>query len=1112
MRSGMGLDASAIKEASEVTLAGRTTGPWLKPFMAPFQKSSIEYPEGAPEDSLLDQFEKGSTKARQRLALTPNNAVFVKRSELEAAIAEAVTDLNRMIDSKILPPNLMNMRRGLQMFGVHVQKDDAQDNSPLRLANLDLPFSLRFIACSFEMPLSLSSASMVTLDLSGCAVPGIDATFLRLAGSLRLRRLYSSAPLDFTGARIHGFLDGADMLLQPFGPHPSEQAVSPERAMLGLNQAQIDNEIRMQRAQIWGGITMRGLEAKRSIYMSDAVVLSPLAVLEAMAKAKRHSMGWLTQAAEDKIYKLPGTNGHDENQSSRTPDEQKINRSRQNMSEWKKETWLRGWSDEFSGVLEDFDDKSSKWKSTTLNALLSSNLRARTSAIRADGLKIAGSVFMERLVSHGRLRAKYAQIAGGLSLTGAHLRSTEALMPTFDRLWWNRSIKAKRIREYRLRTYKDLVDPEDSKTGELARGSDIYALDLRESRIEGDVRIGITDLQVPEEAGWSTRIDGSVTFDQAEFDGKLLLERVIFKWSQRLPKPEDRSGPKNEADYQKLLGVEEEKRTEKLKNGREHQFSARGLTTADTTNLSGCRNLKGANFSNAIIGGDLLFYAGWEHPKKGDVSNREMLQLEAPAKNLDGASIDLSGAEISGDLRLLFHPGEQKGDQNNDLPSPGSKRWGPSIHAERMTVRGLLSIMPTGDEGGLVDVSVPRYCEVVDASQIDRLDQRTWAARDKETWQREFSARRARHPQIDLAVATATLLEFPPPAWPKAGLLLVAGFAYQRALPQGPLAPHPSGRDTHFPKRAQEITSLWESVAWISFVAAFYNFFIFQIFEDQQKFFASSSFYLTPLFLIAAAYIAIPIVISPRAMQIVPMALAWLELQPAGRNSYRTKRSLTSKVMFWRKPSKGNLFRSLEPYTVAADALRREGRWVSANLVEQERFRVRNWQLSWRIHLLQKVSFWLADIMTEYGYNFARLLFFTALTVILATMTVEKAEEAGVITPKVHRVNVAWLHDRPAPDPKRAFPKNAPLDTSSLDKLMFAADTVLPVMDLGELSDWEVKKGYPALRCAETIPFLRAITYSRLLSLYHTIGLVLAGIFLLGLSTRFSHWLARYGD
>jgi len=45
----------------------------------------------------------------------------------------------------------------------------------------------------------------------------------------------------------------------------------------------VDNEIRMQRAQIWGGITMRGLEAKRSIYINDAVIMSPLAVLEAMA-------------------------------------------------------------------------------------------------------------------------------------------------------------------------------------------------------------------------------------------------------------------------------------------------------------------------------------------------------------------------------------------------------------------------------------------------------------------------------------------------------------------------------------------------------------------------------------------------------------------------------------------------------------------------------------------------------------------------------------------------------------------------------------------------------------------------------------------------------------
>jgi hypothetical protein len=1108
MRSGRHFSAIEFAKATPLTRLAGSSDKWLKPFLPPFQRSKIEYPDGTCSDSdPLSIFERESAAARERLRVSRprDRQVVIKRSELEAAITEGLAELASLPDADVSARQRSSLRHGLQMYGLHVRKDNKLDKSPLRLANADLAFSLRFIACSFEMPISLSSASLVTLDLSGCAVPGIDATFLKLSGSLRLRRLYSSAPLDFTGTRIHGFLDGADMVLQPFGAHPPSQAVSPERAMLGLNQAQIDNEIRLQRAQIWGGLTMRGLEAKRSIYMSDAVLLAPLAVLEAMAKAKQRSDP-LT-AANDTVYDLPGKGEH--------------NRSRKNWEKWQQETWSRGWSDEFKQAQEEFDCTqkgarwvaSAAWQGLTLHALLTSNLRARTSAIRADAMKVAGSVFMERVVCHGRTRFKYAHIDGGLTLAGARLRSTEALMPTFDKIALTQSNEdwvemAKKIHAYRRETYEALIDEEDRGTGELARGSDTYALDLRECRIEGDVRIGIVDGKVDKVAGWSTLIDGDVTFDQAQFGGKLLLERVVYSWKQRVPEADS---PSPQGAYDDLVETERRQRETKLKNDDIRQLSARGLTTADTINLCGCENLKGANFSNAFIGGDLLFWADGDPSEEENpqtpppVPCRTRLRVQQPAQGLHGAVINLAGAHIGGDLRLLFEPGAIE-------PECGAAEplLGPAIKAERVTVKGLLSIMPSGND---VNADASTYRDIVNRAHKERSKQREWAARGREIWQEEIAKREELLPDIDLANASATLLEFPPAAWPRAGQMLISGFIYQRALPQGPLAPQPYDTKGPLPETWQAKRMWWLGFGQSLILSAALVFFIFCIFgRSPKEFFGSSYFFLSGWLLLSAVYIFVPLRTRPFAAQSFPMATAWLALQRSHRNPYRTDHSFGSMFVWEKSKRRGNLFRSLAPYTVAADALRREGRWVSASLVEQERLRVRNWQLSWRLHLLQKFSFNLADWMTEYGYNYARLLFCAGLTVIFAAMTVESAKDAGAVMPKDQVPPAVRIEAGSVGDAIVLAAVGTKNNGTRLDNLLYAVDTVLPVLDLGERAEWSVDHEVPALNASLQPWFGRSLTYARLLALYRFIGLILAGVLLLGLSTRFSQWLTRYGD
>ncbi len=161
----------------------------------------------------------------------------------------------------------------------------------MTLSNARLPFSLRLIGCVIDAPLSLNNCELVTLDVSGSVLAGLDATFLKASGSVRLRRSVVMTPVDFGGARIHGFFDGSDLVIKPFGATPANQGFDGDRGMLNLSQATIDNDIRLERATIWGGLAMRGLKTQRSVFLDEAVLLSPVAVLERLAsKAFRRAI------------------------------------------------------------------------------------------------------------------------------------------------------------------------------------------------------------------------------------------------------------------------------------------------------------------------------------------------------------------------------------------------------------------------------------------------------------------------------------------------------------------------------------------------------------------------------------------------------------------------------------------------------------------------------------------------------------------------------------------------------------------------------------------------------------------------------------------------------
>ena len=264
------------------------------------------------------------------------------------------------------------------------------------------------------------------------------------------------------------------------------------------------------------------------------------------------------------------------------------------------------------------------------------------------------------------------------------------------------------------------------------------------------------------------------------------------------------------------------------------------------------------------------------------------------------------------------------------------------------------------------------------------------------------------------------------------------------------------------------------------------------------------------------------------------MALEWLKLQLVERNAYRSNLTLFRwGYNFWRELSgkaedkfitlpkesdiarrsrqcTGHIYHSLEPYKVAVNALRESGRWISANLVEEARLTVRDEQLSWRNHLIQKSLFRLIQLLNNYGFNLSRPLFWVGFLVCCSTVLTYQAAVNGAITQKVMQVDT----DSRPPTPLMSTQKTSctyacyPVP-DGLNALVFSIDQVVPLVDLGQNSNWEVSKTIAprwAPRC------MKWLTFEILFFFIRIIGFAMVGLLILAFSTRISLVHQRYSD
>jgi hypothetical protein len=1001
---------------------------WLQPILPPFIGNA---PGPAAGKWPQDKISQLATAARDGLLKCPpaNNAAYdqdnsatwpeLKAEVLIAALAKAQTEIEQFAD----PELRLRLRVGLQINGVRIT------GQVLRLSNANLAFSLRLIGCRIDAPLVLSNTRLVTLDLSGSALAGLDASFLRATSSVRLREAFVAAPADFAGASIHGYFDASDALFKPVKAVSDVQGFDADRGMLNLSQASIDNDVHLDRASIWGGLAMRGLTTRRSVFLDEATVLAPMAVLEALAQ----QLATDDQKSSNKRLKL-----HD------SPCRPYIANTLLEARRRNAEAHIK-----FAQV--EMIERATA-SDSLFRRLLANSMRARTSAIRGDGMTIGGSLFAHALVANGRVRMKYARINGSLTFRHARLRSIEAVRRTFDDLSLCGAIleasSLHKLAKVRLVTYHAVVGDDVYSKDTLAPGADGNALDLRECRVEGNVLLGAADDREP------TMIDGIVRCDRGHFDGEFVCRKVIFNQTLRVVIER----PNVNFDVQMTGYLPKEKaaypnNVEDWRSGLISQLCLNNAYVKDNLLLQNSEGLFGLQAGNLQVGGDLLL---GEDPKP----TADTLTLQEPALNVRGR-FDLEGAEVAGDCYMLFD----------------SKR-GPSLEMRFAQVKERLAILPN-------PVDDSRLAQKLNFSDFLSLRKRAgarlqalrrWAISGN--WDTEWQTHRSSHPFIDLRNAVAGQLLHPPPAWPVMGLLRLHGFAYRRGHELGPLAPHPFGlgKGDESPSHRASQKSRFSLIAGgcATALLVLFSFLFTQIWPVL-------TISIIACMLLWAVYIALPMLQGPSGVETEPMAIDWLRLQDVTLNRYRGSEMLQTRWKLWLKQRKrkGNIVHALEPYTVAVKALREEGRWISANKVERERLIVRASQLSWRLHTVQKLFYKLVQILSGYGFKPARLIFANLFVINLAAYITLRANAAKIVVRE--------------PDDPRAM--------QGMEALAYAADLVIPAFGLDGMKGWKIAVQQPAsgwfMFCFDFL---------------HVSGLVLASVLVAALVARVSAIISRFAD
>lgn len=961
-------------------------------------------------------------------------------------------------------------RRGLQITGCHIE-------GGLELVNAQLPFSVRLLGCAIDGAIMADHCRITTLDLSCSAVHGVYATFLRAAGSVRMRRTFSTGPVDFGGARISAVFDASDSVTLPASDPPATEAYVGDRGVFNLSLATVENEVRLRRARIYGGLTLKGATIQRSLFLEDAILRGPLAVLELIAFNKAsapkafapaaHAHAGADRVLAEALHSVPGVT------PSAFSAAFKAQADRISLEV------LEG--SVLSALGKAAPSPHADIAPRLLMKLLGESMRGRTSSLRGDGLKVDGSVFARGLRSGGRLRLKYVEVGGGLHLNGARLRAS---------LYVARALHAAAQQDSTLSRISELMDEtyRQAKLREPERDDD-YALDVRESTIGGALSVGGTrdsttlsmaaqrlnaDLDAAIRARlagdrpvWGddgeglavppsserTLIVGAIALTGIRIVGDLDLSGVIanvFDWVDETGAP---------ATPARMPGAQTR-----------HFLRAMRAEIGGGMDFRDAIGIDGVDAARAVINGTVLFA---EEPR---FNGLQWENVQRCARLLSG-DIVFAGAHIGGNAVFIFERDAQS-----------------SLFLGLAEFKARLSIIP--------------WCR---AFEMDRADYEAFVADPRIPNGFEIPAR---VPLVDLRNARAVVFGHPPSAWPYEDGLVIEGFHFERSRTYGPLparrrslptaledhnrywryfAPfyllfrlrspralladmkNPATVSSGKPDRLSQLVvgtglfALAGVIAWLV-LSAFWGAYIAGFARGATASFGAVNLSLLALLFL---YVAIKPLLKnrtwPKEADARPLAVDWLRLQRAQLNVYRVLQRV------W----------PLEPYGQAARLLRAAGRVQSADWVERERMVLRRRTMSWRHHFPARAFLFMADALTKYGFGIARAVAISLFLIGISACLFHQADTCGMILPKADNViSSAYIISPPsaagvgsgAPQssqPDAAIPEppsgvvlpaaEAPPPYPPFVSLIYAIDVAVPILSLDQEEYWR-----PGARATQT--------------------------------------------
>jgi hypothetical protein len=730
---------------------------------------------------------------------------------------------------------------GLQLIGVKIVADAR--TKALDLTNRTLPFSLKLIGCIIDCPLLLQNCRLASLDLSGSAIAALEATSLKTQGSVLLRRTFVMRPVSFANAKIEGSFNASDVAIAPFARVSPDIAVDPDNGVLNLSRAEVDSDVRLSRARIWGGLSVRGLHVGRSLFLQEAVLVSPLGMVEKnLATENDSQLDFLGRRLADADRAVA------EGLFAPACDPSHIN-------------------------LEILNGLTHRWKSLAKRTMPLMQHRGIITAFRADHLRVGGTVSADRLICNGKWRMKYARIEGGIRLQGALIRAPADIY---------RQACVRKVIRQASPDWRDEIHDE-------------VAIDLRQSMCKGDLSLSgdpthgkgleqghsLATVELRHKDG-NADIIGRLDLQSFRTHGGVLLSRVAWKRCREEPVAQQdgprtvlfapsrapflltldalfRRGPSTDwlaskrlaavvrafldwkptrvlqplvqtawrrfafpsdatpADFHAQASWEGEVRSVR---GRRPSVDMSQADVGLDLDLRACINLDGISLENATIGGDLRM----SHMAKAmeKLQHPARILCQARARDVRGV-LDLRALSVAGDAFLVFDP-----------------QHGPEIDASMMTVTGHFAVYPqVGAEGH----------QLTDAARRDRGDSSRLTPRDLTHWtENGFRLDQCSHETvrtqsaelrfgrrgvycdschamvdkrdddlawtINLRHARATIFSHPPAAWPDPGGLRLDGFRYQQSTDLGPLAPiTPLMEDREVAGEAQRLRYAWRQQA-----------------------------------------------------------------------------------------------------------------------------------------------------------------------------------------------------------------------------------------------------------------------------------------------------------